>query len=76
MRCDSGIASIYDEAGLEMENAELLFTPEGACMIIKCSTSSRFLCAVCLCVCIGAYMFKAYSNGHPYDTSQVSIITM
>jgi hypothetical protein len=47
IRCDSAIASIYNEAGLEIENVEILFTPEGA------------------------YMFKAYSNGHPYDTSQV-----
>ncbi|XP_064383534.1 uncharacterized protein LOC135332129 isoform X2 [Halichondria panicea] len=47
MRCDSGIASICDESGLEIENAEILFTHEGA------------------------YFFKAYSNGHPYDTSQV-----
>ena len=29
VRCDSGIASIYDEAGVEIENAELLFTEEG-----------------------------------------------
>lgn len=29
LRVDSGIASIYDEAGLEIENAELLFTEEG-----------------------------------------------
>ena len=29
MRCDSGIASICDESGLEIENAEILFTHEG-----------------------------------------------
>jgi hypothetical protein len=47
IRTDSAIASIDDETGLEIENAEIFFTPEGA------------------------YLFKAYSNGHPYDTSQV-----
>ena len=29
LRFDSVIASIYDEAGLEIENVEILFTPEG-----------------------------------------------
>ena len=29
LRSDSGIASIYDESGVEIENAELLFTEEG-----------------------------------------------
>ena len=29
MRCDSAIASIYDEVGLEIENVEILFTHEG-----------------------------------------------
>ena len=29
MRSDSGIASVYDEFGVEIENAELLFTEEG-----------------------------------------------
>ncbi len=29
MRCDSAIASIHDETGLEIENAEILFTHEG-----------------------------------------------
>lgn len=47
VRCDSGIISIYDETGIEIENAEILLTQEGV------------------------YLFKAYSNGHPYDTSQV-----
>ena len=35
LRVDSGIASIYDEAGLEIENAELLFTEEGLQLIIN-----------------------------------------
>lgn len=29
MRCDSAIASVYDESGLEIENLEILFTEEG-----------------------------------------------
>ena len=29
LRRDSGFASIYDEAGLELENLEMLFTHEG-----------------------------------------------
>ncbi len=29
MRRDSAIASIYDETGIEIENAEILFTQEG-----------------------------------------------
>lgn len=29
MRCDSAIASVYDESGLEIENLEVLFTEEG-----------------------------------------------
>ncbi len=29
LRVDSGIASIYDDTGVEIENAELLFTEEG-----------------------------------------------
>lgn len=41
------MASIYDEAEQEIENAEMLFTEEGV------------------------FLFKAYTNGHPYDTSQV-----
>ncbi|KAL5493303.1 hypothetical protein EMCRGX_G014460 [Ephydatia muelleri] len=47
LRRDSAFACIYDEAGLEIENLEMLFMHEGV------------------------YTFKAYSNGHPYDTSQV-----
>ena len=47
MRCDSAFASIYDEAGEEIENAEMLFMDQGA------------------------YIYRAYSNGHPYDTAQV-----
>jgi len=31
MRCDSAVASIYDESGLEIENLEVLFTEEGMC---------------------------------------------
>ena len=29
LRYDSAVASIYDEAGVEIENAEVLFTEEG-----------------------------------------------
>ena len=30
-----------------------------------------------LFTCVGAYIFKAYTNGHPYDTSQVILaVTM
>ena len=47
MRYDSALAGIYDESGLEIENAELLFMDQGV------------------------LVFRAYSNGHPYDTSQV-----
>lgn len=72
MRCDSGIASIYDDSGVEIENAELLLTEEGDTPIFDHYIS-------CTCVHFnflslpGAYLFKAYSNGHPYDTSQVWI---
>ena len=47
LRYDSAFASIYDDSGLEIENAELLFMDQGV------------------------LVFRAYSNGHPYDTSQV-----
>ena len=50
MRYDSAFASIYDDSGLEIENAELLFMDQGV------------------------LVFRAYSNGHPYDTSQVLIL--
>ncbi|XP_065061836.1 uncharacterized protein LOC135688772 isoform X1 [Rhopilema esculentum] len=49
MRCDSAFASIYDEAGEEIENAEMLFMDQGA------------------------FIYRAYSNGHPYDTAQIWI---
>lgn len=49
MRCDSAFASIYDDDGLEIENAELLFMDQGV------------------------LVFRAYTNGHPFDTSQVDI---
>ena len=38
VRCDSGIASIYDEAGVEIENAELLFTEEGPQFTLQSNT--------------------------------------
>ncbi|XP_065897600.1 uncharacterized protein [Dysidea avara] len=49
LRCDSAVASIYNESNTEIENCEIMFTHEGA------------------------YIYKAYTNGHPYDTSQVWI---
>lgn len=49
MRYDGAFASIFDDTGLEIENAELLFTDQGV------------------------LLYRAYSNGHPYDTSQVSM---
>ena len=66
MRCDSAIASIYDESGLEIENVEMLFTHEGTTPLLE--IKGFYLPHLSL---LGAYVFKAYSNGHPYDTSQV-----
>ena len=34
MRTDSAIASIYDEEGKEIENAEFLFTEEGKTILL------------------------------------------
>ena len=43
MRYDSGIASIYDEAGVEIENAELLFTEEGNSLKYKFMKITQFV---------------------------------
>ena len=66
MRCDSAIASVYDDAGQEIENCELLFAEEGnqtEKTDLKPKISPYYI--------EGAFLFKAYTNGHPYDTSQV-----
>ena len=48
---------------------EVLFTEEGERVVhsLYCTFSSLSFLPV------GAYLFKAYSNGHPYDTSQVKL---
>ncbi len=59
------MASVCDETGQEVENAELLFTEEGLNTIpSKSSPETTFFF-------VGAFLFKSYTNGHPYDTSQV-----
>ena len=40
LRCDSAIASVYDETGQEVENAELLFTEEGKTNLFLAIVSS------------------------------------
>ena len=69
MRCDSAMAAIYDESGLEIENIEMLFTEEGMVTKVHVLLITIYCCHTTFSP--GAYLFKAYSNGHPYDTSQV-----
>ena len=53
MRCDSAMASIYDESGLEIENVELLFTEEGSILFVNYLTYEwRWR----HCVCMFAYI--------------------
>ena len=48
LRCDSAIASICDETGVEIENAELLFTKEGHFMNLKLTRICLLFKFVCM----------------------------
>ena len=82
VRCDSAFISVYDASGTEVENAELLFCEEGAHTYVPsqhCSMACElkllslhiYVCYSFSCLVKGAYLFKSYSSGHPYDTAKV-----
>jgi len=49
LRHDSAFASIYDESGLEIENAELLFMDQGILVYRAYSTGHPYDTAQVLC---------------------------
>ena len=47
MRCDSAVASIYNESSTEIENCEIMFTHEGTMHL--CTYCLNIMCTyVCL----------------------------